>query len=157
MSADTIIRYSTDSVDVSREVPVASHRSTQEAGRKRAHPDGYTKCVLTPNRTICAFGVDAFDQMVEWFDHSRIEVRGTREELLECGVAMPYMFDQLGEMLERSGPTEFGDRFTLRRMAKGRYKLTIKNSEEPRTPKWKGDRAAKLPINRILRSMASNT
>lgn len=81
---------------------------------------------VIPNANVRRYGLGRFQVLIRncgspWL----VELRGTRDELLESGVAECYMFDQLGSNQTRSGPTEYGDSFTLRRMANGRFNLAI--------------------------------
>ena len=58
----------------------------------------------------------------------------TRAQLVNNGFAADYMFDQLGDKNTRSGPTEYGDNFTLERRVHGRYKLLLTLSNEAQQP-----------------------
>lgn len=62
------------------------------------------------------------------------EAIGTRDELISKGLCADYMFDQLGEKKKRTGPTEYGDRFTLERRANERYKIELRLGNEAKIP-----------------------
>ena len=59
---------------------------------------------------------------------------GTRDELINSKLCADYMFDQLGEKNARSGPTEYGDRFTLQRRSNQRYQITLWLRPKARKP-----------------------
>ena len=56
---------------------------------------------------------------------TNVEATGPREELIDRGLCADYMFDQLGDKNARSGPTEYGDKFTLTRRANQQYKIVL--------------------------------
>lgn len=59
---------------------------------------------------------------------------GTRNELISSKLCADYMFDQLGEKNARSGPTEYGDRFTLERRSNQQYQITLWLKPKARKP-----------------------
>ena len=63
-----------------------------------------------------------------------VRYSGSRADLLATGAAAEYMFDQLGDNSgSRSGPTEFGDKFTLHRR-KNDFDLLIWTFDRPQQP-----------------------
>ncbi len=63
-----------------------------------------------------------------------VETVATRDQLINSGFAAQYMFNQLGDKNTRSGPTEYGDSFTLERRGYGRYKLLLRHRPDAQNP-----------------------
>ncbi len=55
-----------------------------------------------------------------------VKTIGTREQLIQSGLAADYMFGQLGNQNSRKGPTEYGDRFRLDRRAKSKFSFSLR-------------------------------
>ena len=86
------------------------------------------------NQTIKAYGVQKFDKILTGIGDFGLTLVGTRAELLECGVAADYMFEQLAEQGQRSGPTEYGDSFKLQRLGSGTFELNVYFHEDAKKP-----------------------
>ena len=65
-----------------------------------------------------------------------VEAIGTRNQLIEAGLAADYMFDRLGDNPGRAGSTEYGDRYRIERrtLRYEHFKLRLEIKEEPRNP-----------------------
>lgn len=61
-----------------------------------------------------------------------VEFQGTEAELIAASVASADMFQDIGKSGQRTASTAFGDRYELRKRAKGRFDLTLYLSEESR-------------------------
>ena len=108
----------------------------REIARLRApHLDWHiVVCDLSPNQMIRHYGIDEFDKILNEIGNTGLQLMGTRAELIRCGVAHDYMFEQLGKHGQRSGPTEYGDNFRLQRLTKDSFKLTVYLSNTARNP-----------------------
>ena len=60
-----------------------------------------------------------------------IEFEGTRDELIDAGVADPEMFSRLGSEWVNSGPDQFGCKFTVERHREDRFRLMRFLMESP--------------------------
>lgn len=89
---------------------------------------------ILPNQRIRAYGVQKFEKILMGIGDVGLELVGTRAELIACGVADDYMFEQLGEQGQRSGPTEYGDKFRLQRLGKDRFELRVYLNEVAENP-----------------------
>lgn len=96
------------------------------------------ECLFQPNETVKAFGIGRFDNMLKDFTSGpygcHVDCIGSKDDLIACGVAGEYMFDQLGDQNSRQGSTEYGDNFHLIRRSQQRYKLTLWMEHKPRQP-----------------------
>lgn len=60
-----------------------------------------------------------------------LELEGTEQQLIDGAVASPEMMADFGASAVKSGPDEFGCKYTVERLASGRYRLMHFLTESP--------------------------
>ena len=104
-----------------------SHRVRGEVPAAADEP-GKLVSVLAVRPQVLPLVVE-YQPKLRWGDY--IEFEGTQDELLGAGVATPEMFSDFGVHEVRSGPDEFGCKFTLERSAPDRFRLMRFLKEDP--------------------------